>query len=201
MNSIAVQCFIGCEWLSVCFIVAAVWKKRQTDHSKATDVIRKVIKQCDEEANESIALGDYHGQMNSINFEKCVSKKKLLPNCPRHSVIILGNTPYQYIQDNKPPTNYTGKKTASPALNRWKKFELLDLIEKHKNPMTVYRIDKVLKNHRHTVFCFPLFMCVLNREELAWAKLKRVVKENNWWDVSHLWGSYWKCSSVWLRRI
>lgn len=46
------------------------------------------------------ASGDYHGQMNSENYEKWV-REKLIPNLPPRSVLVLDNAPYHNIQLNK----------------------------------------------------------------------------------------------------
>src|SRR5258705_586897 len=37
--------------------------------------------------------GDYHGQMNAVNFVKLL-EEKLLPNLPQKSVIVIDNAPY-----------------------------------------------------------------------------------------------------------
>lgn len=132
------------------------------------------------------AQGDYHGQMNGPNFEKWVNDK-LIPNLPERSVIVLDNAPYHCVQDNKPPSKYALKremiewlaKNNIPFSEDLKKFDLLELIEKHKQPEKVYRIDQVLKAHGHTVVRLPPYMCDLNPIELAWAKVKRIVREQN----------------------
>jgi hypothetical protein len=51
------------------------------------------------------ATGNYHGQMNSANFENWVVKK-LVPNLSPHAVIVLDNAPYHCIQVDKPPLAY-----------------------------------------------------------------------------------------------
>jgi hypothetical protein len=52
------------------------------------------------------ASGDYHGQMNSVNFEKCVTEKLLL-NLPPCSVVVLDNAPYHSVQVDKVPSKYS----------------------------------------------------------------------------------------------
>jgi hypothetical protein len=39
------------------------------------------------------ASGDYHGQMNSVNFEKWLNEK-VIPNLPLNSVVVMDNAPY-----------------------------------------------------------------------------------------------------------
>jgi hypothetical protein len=51
---------------------------------------------------------DYHGEMNTANFEKW-AVEKLIPNLPAQSVIVLDNAPYHSLQINKPPSAYTIK--------------------------------------------------------------------------------------------
>ncbi|XP_046684624.1 uncharacterized protein LOC124370383 [Homalodisca vitripennis] len=132
------------------------------------------------------ATGDYHGQMNSNNFEKW-AEEKLLPNLPEKSVIVMDNAPYHCHQENKAPTKYAVKKEMIDWLQSnniqcsadMKKFQLYELIEKHKPKEKVYRIDVALKRRGHAVLRLPPYMCELNPIELAWVKIKRVVKGNN----------------------
>lgn len=42
----------------------------------------------------------------------------------------------------------------------------------------VYKIDAMVADHGHTVIRLPPYMCDLNPTELAWAKIKRPVREN-----------------------
>lgn len=132
------------------------------------------------------AKGDYHGQMNGVNFEKWV-EEKLLVNLPEKSVIVMDNAPYHCLQENKPPSKYAVKKDMIDWLHNnnikcsaeMKKFQLYELVEKHKPKEKVYRIDMALKKHGHSVLRLPPYMCDLNPIELAWAKVKRLVKEKN----------------------
>ncbi|XP_046145849.1 uncharacterized protein LOC123989194 [Osmia bicornis bicornis] len=130
--------------------------------------------------------GDYHGQMNALNFEKWVSEK-LLPNIPSQSVIVMDNAPYHTVQINKPPTAY-GKKS---DMIKWleenniqhtatmKKYQLVELIQRNKSLDKTYRVDELFKRHGHNVLRLPPYMCELNPIELAWAKVKRIIRENN----------------------
>jgi hypothetical protein len=54
------------------------------------------------------ASGDYHGQMNSINFEKWVTEKLLL-NLHPCSVVVLDNAPYHSVQVDKDPSKHSVK--------------------------------------------------------------------------------------------
>lgn len=130
--------------------------------------------------------GDYHGQMNGVNFEKWINEK-LLPKLSEKSVIVLDNAPYHCIQENKTPSKYSVKKVMVdwltknkiPCSMEMKKFELLELITQNKPPEKIYRIDEILKSRGHIVIRLPPYMCDLNPIELAWAKMKRKIKEEN----------------------
>lgn len=147
--------------------------------------------------------GDYHGQMNTDNFGKWVKEKLLcLPsdisvddnnlyvpvsNIPCNSVIIMDNAPYHSAQLNKPPSKSSVKKVMIEWLQKnyincsenMRKAELFELIQLHKPPTTVYIFDELFKKYGHTVLRLPPYMCDLNPIELAWAKVKRVIRSEN----------------------
>lgn len=130
--------------------------------------------------------GDYHGQMNAENFQKWISEM-LLPNLPEKSVVVLDNASYHCVQTNKHPTKYSTNKDMKSWLERnnvefrenMRKCELFTLIQLHKSREKTYRIDEILKSHGHDIIRLPPYMCELNAIELAWAKTKRLVRENN----------------------
>ncbi|KAJ4426456.1 hypothetical protein ANN_27270 [Periplaneta americana] len=139
------------------------------------------------------ATGDYHGQMNSTNFERWVNTQ-LLPNLPEKSVVVMDNAPYHSIQENKPPTRNSVRaemiswleNNNMPFAVEMRKTELFMLIEKHKCPEKTFRIDQILKFHGHDVLRLPPYMCDLSPIELAWAKVKRVIceKKRCWRNVN-----------------
>lgn len=132
------------------------------------------------------STGDYHGQMNKTNFDKWV-QEKLIPLLPPHSVIVMDNAPYHNIQVDKPPSKNSIKADMTGWLDRhgvqydvtMKKANLIDLINKHKPLEKVYKVDALLREHGHTVLRLPPYMCDLNPIELAWSKVKRLVREQN----------------------
>jgi hypothetical protein len=63
------------------------------------------------------ATGDYHGQINSNNFEKLVNEK-VIPNLATPSLIVLDNAPYHGKQVYKPPTKSSLKKDMLEYLRR-----------------------------------------------------------------------------------
>jgi hypothetical protein len=54
------------------------------------------------------STGDYHGQMNHVNFEKWV-RDKLIPSLPTNSVVVMDNAPYHSVQVDKVPLKYSVK--------------------------------------------------------------------------------------------
>lgn len=132
------------------------------------------------------ASGDYHGQMNSENFEKWLLEK-LIPNLPEKSVVVLDNAPYHCIQENKPPSKYALKKEMELWLTSnnvsfdetMRKGDLMNLINKHRPPNKIFRIDQQLKAHGHDVLRLPPYMCDLSPIELIWAQAKRKLREQN----------------------
>jgi transposase len=132
------------------------------------------------------ATGDYHGQMNARNFEFWVNTQ-LLPSLPEKSVTVMDNAPYHSIQENKPPTRNSVKaemiswleKNNVPFAVEMRKTELFQLVARHKRPEKNFRIDQVLKFHSRDVLRLPPYMCDLGPIELAWAKVKRLIREKN----------------------
>lgn len=130
--------------------------------------------------------GDYHGQMNSVNFEKWAADM-LIPNLPQNSVVVMDNAPYHSVQENKVPT----KSSTKPLMLEWltknnvkasitmRKDELFHLVQLHKPIEKSFKIDEFIRSHGHVVVRLPPYMCDLNPIELAWAKVKRIVRHHN----------------------
>lgn len=133
-----------------------------------------------------LSSGDYHGQMNSVNFEKWINEK-LLPNLPAKSIVIMDNAPYHCTQTNKVPSKYAVKEEMREWLFRndiyydekLRKQELYCLIEAHRPKEKTFKIDAILKAFGHTPLRLPPYMCDLNPIELSWAKMKRIIRDNN----------------------
>lgn len=131
-------------------------------------------------------VGDYHGQMNATNFEKWV-REKVIPNLEAPSVIIFDNAPYHGKQVDKPPCKNSLKQVIIDYLRRngvacdesMRKSTLFQLVEQVKPKQKVFRVDKLLESHGHTVIRLPPYMCDLNAIELAWSKVKRFVRDHN----------------------
>lgn len=52
------------------------------------------------------------------------------------------------------------------------------LTARNTSPQKQYQVDFILQEQNHTVLRLPPDICELNPIELAWAKLKREVREN-----------------------
>ncbi|XP_030754704.1 uncharacterized protein LOC115881383 [Sitophilus oryzae] len=135
-----------------------------------------------------LATGDYHGQMNQENFTRWLTEK-LLPNIPAKSVIVLDNAPYHSVQEDKTPTRSSLKKDIIAWLTKKginhdanaRKFDLFDLVLLHKPPddQKNYVVDRIIREHGHTPLRTPPYMCELNPIELAWARLKFLIRSQN----------------------
>nr|CAH7723878.1 unnamed protein product [Callosobruchus chinensis] len=62
-----------------------------------------------------------------------------------------------------------------------RKFELFELVLLHRPPpeQKNYVVDRIIREHGHTPLRTPPYMCELNPIELAWAKLKFIVRSHN----------------------
>nr|CAH7715033.1 unnamed protein product [Callosobruchus chinensis] len=62
-----------------------------------------------------------------------------------------------------------------------RKFELFELVLLHRPPpeQKNYVVDRIIREHRLTPLRTPPYMCELNPIELAWAKLKFIVRSYN----------------------
>ena len=56
----------------------------------------------------SSCTGDYHKEMNAVNFTKWLTEK-LIPNLPPQSAIVMDNASYHSVLVEKCPTTNTKK--------------------------------------------------------------------------------------------
>jgi transposase len=136
--------------------------------------------------------GDYHGQMNSINFEKWVTEK-LLANLPPCSVVVLDNAPYHSVQLDKVLSEYSVKSEMISWLERqgvfcdptMRKGQLYDLILTKKPKEKTFKTDHLLNAHGHNVVRLPPYMCDLSPIELAWSKVKKLFARTACQEICH----------------
>lgn len=122
--------------------------------------------------------GDYHGDMNAVNFQKWATEK-LLPNIPQNSVVVMDNAAYHSTQIDKKPTMSSLKGHMQEWLKRKdvtfeesaRKCDLMTLINQQKVEKQ-YRIDEIIKAEGHTVLRLPPYHPDLNPIELVWGDIK-----------------------------
>lgn len=132
------------------------------------------------------ATGDYHGQMNSDNFEKWLIEK-VIPKLQTPHVVVMDNAPYHGKQTDKPPTKYSLKKDMISYLikngiecnENMRKVVLYDLVLSIKPKEKIFRVDKLFAKYGHSVVRLPPYMCELNPIELAWSKVKYHIRTSN----------------------
>jgi transposase len=115
------------------------------------------------------------------------SHTKSFPTCPTVLFLVMDIAPYHSTVHNKPPGKYANKQDMVDWLqaNRcladisMRETVLHDFIEKLKSPEKIYKIDHIFDVHSHAVVRLPPYMCDLNLVELAWAKLKNLIRINN----------------------
>lgn len=130
--------------------------------------------------------GDYHNDMNFINYKKWI-EEMLLPNLPPRSVIVIDNAPYHNVQIEKSPNMSSRKDEMKEWLrkrsivfnDKMLKAELYEIIRVHKPHFKTYAIDKLLNDKGHDVLRLPPYHPDLNPIELVWASMKQFVADRN----------------------
>ena len=129
--------------------------------------------------------GDYHGQMNWLNFSKWFTEK-LLPNVPEGAIIILDNAKYHnvLVEDFFPSLSSTKEQMQSwLTRNRisWLpdmlKCELLELCKRHA-PEPEYRLDHIAAQKNVTILRTPPYHPELQPIETCWAVVKNHMADN-----------------------
>lgn len=133
--------------------------------------------------------GDYHDNMNFINYEKWL-RNQLIPNLPPNSVIVVDNASYHNKQFETAPTSNSNKAVMRQWLKdkgvqydeKMYKPQLYKLVLAHKQQNKNYSIDRILAEHNHSVVRLPPYHPDLNPIEMAWAAIKGYVgsKNVNW---------------------
>ncbi|XP_047522690.1 uncharacterized protein LOC125061341 [Pieris napi] len=138
--------------------------------------------------------GDYHDDMNFINYKKWL-ETQLIPNLPPNAVVVVDNASYHNKEDENAPTSNTKKAEMQSWLaekgiaftSDMLKSELYDIIKKHKESHKIYSIDKILQEHNHRVLRLPPYHPDLNPIEMAWAAIKgHVSSKNVKWNITRV---------------
>jgi transposase len=124
--------------------------------------------------------GDYHGQMNGINFTKWFTEQ-LLPNIPAQSLIFMDNAPYHTeLAEDAFPT----PKTTKAQLQQWLKTHHPDHYRDDMLKPELYHqcrqlcpaprlmLDVIAKREGHTIIRTPPYHPELQPIETCWAIVK-----------------------------
>ena len=129
---------------------------------------------------------DYHDDMNGAVFEDWF-EKKLIPNIPPNSVIVIDNAKYHTRQVELQPTMNSLKAVMLDFMMKNDieipspvpiKPVLLDLI-RAKNIKKRYVVDEMAEKYGHTVHRLPPYHCTFNPIEMVWSQLKSNVRREN----------------------
>jgi len=101
----------------------------------------------------SKTTGDYHHNMNKVNYKKWI-QEKLFPNLPPNSVVVSDNAPYHNVVLEKVPTSGSTKqemkdwllKKNIPFREDMLKATLYEIVKLNKPISKTYEIDEILKN-------------------------------------------------------
>ena len=129
--------------------------------------------------------GDYHGQMNQTMFTKWF-EKKLLPNIPARSLIIMDNAAYHNVLSPvSAPTPSCKKekirswleKNSFPVKEDCLKAELVDILTKV-GPQPTYALDEIANKQGHEVVRTPPYHPELQPIETCWGIVKNEIARN-----------------------
>ena len=98
-------------------------------------------------------------------------------------------------QEEKAPTTATKKADMISWLKKYNipvapdmlKAELYELVKRNKPRQKKYEIDRIAREHGHTVVRLPPYHCDLNPIELIWANIKNhVARHNTTWKMAEV---------------
>ena len=123
--------------------------------------------------------------MNFENFRKLLDNQLLL-NLKPNSVLILVNTAYHNVQEDRCPTSACRKGDTQEYIRRHEipfgpkmlKAELLEICKRHKKA-PVYIVDEILRKHGRLALRLPPYHAGLNATELIWGDVKRHIVRKN----------------------
>jgi len=123
--------------------------------------------------------------MNGDSFRDWL--EGVLPRLKENAVIVMDNAPYHSVKLEKCPTTNWRKADIITWLRSKGEVvdstmviaELLDEVDRIKPKYNNYVIDEMVKANNKIVLRLPPYHCELNPIELAWASVKKYVRENN----------------------
>ncbi len=130
---------------------------------------------------------DYHGEMNGEMYEKWFVEDLLANLDPEKHYIVIDNAAYHSRKFNRAPTMSDKKDVMQAWLTanhfefeeKMTKAELKKLIDKNKEDVVQYNIDKMAADAGFELVRLPPYHCSLNAIELIWAILKHLVRSRN----------------------
>lgn len=133
-----------------------------------------------------LKTGDYHDDMNAVNYVKWL-KEKLIPNLPPQSIVVMDNASYHNKLLEKQPTSNSRKAELIKWLQdrritfpeRATNAELYEIIKGRKEVDKQFTVDTLLRKHGHAVLRLPPYHPELNPIEKIWAQVKGKVASNN----------------------
>ena len=129
--------------------------------------------------------GDYHGQMNWVNFSKWF-ETQLLPNIAPESIVILDNARYHNVLEDDVIPNKSSKKeqlchwlirNGYPCRDDMLKSELLELCTRLA-PTVEYKLDQLAAEHGISILRTPPYHPELQPIETCWAVVKNHMADN-----------------------
>lgn len=128
---------------------------------------------------------DYHDEMNGDSFRDWL--KGVLPRLKDNAVIVMDNAPYHSVKMEKcPTTNWRKADIIAWLRSKGEDIdstliiaELLIIVKRIKPMFNKYVIDEMVKADNKDVLRLPPYHCELNPIELAWAAVKKHVRDNN----------------------
>jgi len=129
--------------------------------------------------------GDYHGQMNQEMFTKWF-RKKLLPNIPDGSLIIMDNASYHNVLSPfSAPTPSCKKeeirswleRNSIPVKDDCLKAELVEILTKVA-PHPTYVLDEIASEQGHEILRTPPYHPELQPIETCWGVVKNEIARN-----------------------
>ena len=130
-------------------------------------------------------IGDYHGQMDWGNFSRWLTEQ-LLPNIPKHSIIIMDNASYHNTTEEN---TFPKSSTRQEHLREWLddkgipwgsdllKSELYALCKPFE-PKPDYKIDKIAKAAGHSILRTPQYHPELQPIESCWGIVKNYMAKH-----------------------
>ena len=113
--------------------------------------------------------------------------KKLLPNIPSNSLIVMDNAPYHSRRKEEYPVqSWTKKKMvewldtkAIPYPEKCLKSDIWSIVKRHRPDQPEYHVDETAKQSGHEVVRLPVAHCELNPIEMAWSQVKHFIRTHN----------------------